>query len=169
MRTYEDFCHHIYRQETAIRSENINCYFDKRSNLLKNRSILELLDGLLNYKLVNLILKKNRIDSNKLYSELTNLEKNKLFDDLVKFKLEIIDNKGFGIRSKKLDINENKLKIPSVMILIVPINDDNSSANPKKPSLIKGIFFNITSKKELTAGINLLPTSFIIFVNGRFI
>lgn len=98
--------------------ENINSYFDKRSNLLKNRSILELLDGLLNYKLVNLILKKNRIDSNKLYSELTNLEKNKLFDDLVKFKLEIIDNKGFefsqvtsgGIPLDEININTMESK-----------------------------------------------------------
>ena len=98
--------------------ENINCYFDKRSNLLKNRSILELLDGLLNYKLVNLILKKNRIDSNKLYSELTNLEKDKLFDDLVKFKLEIIDNKGFefsqvtsgGIPLDEININTMESK-----------------------------------------------------------
>ena len=98
--------------------ENINSYFDKRSNLLKNRSILELLDGLLNYKLVNLILKKNKIDSNKLYSELTNLEKNKLFDDLVKFKLEIIDNKGFefsqvtsgGIPLDEININTMESK-----------------------------------------------------------
>lgn len=98
--------------------ENINSYFDKRSNLLKNRSILELLDGLLNYKLVNLILKKNRIDSNKLYSELTNLEKDKLFDDLVKFKLEIIDNKGFefsqvtsgGIPLDEININTMESK-----------------------------------------------------------
>ena len=98
--------------------ENINSYFDKRSNLLKNRSILELLDGLLNYKLVNLILKKNKIDSNKLYSELTNLEKNKLLDDLVRFKLEIIDNKGFefsqvtsgGIPLDEININTMESK-----------------------------------------------------------
>ncbi len=113
--------------------ENINSYFDKRSNLLKNRSILELLDGLLNYKLVNLILKKNKIDSNKLYSELTSLEKNNLFDDLVRFKLEIIDNKGFefsqvtsgGIPLDEININTMESKKQKDLYIVGELLDVN--------------------------------------------
>lgn len=69
--------------------EPINCYLDKRNNQLRNRTISQLLDGMLNYKLVNLILKKNKIKNEQKYDELTNIQKQKLCDELVKFKVNI--------------------------------------------------------------------------------
>lgn len=97
---------------------DINCidYLNNRNNILHGRTITELLDGLLNYKLVNLILKKNKINSDKLYTELSNDEKNSIAEDLVHFKVNIIDSKGYessqvtsgGIPLTEIDINSFK-------------------------------------------------------------
>ena len=93
--------------------EDINTFLSNRNDKLKDRSISELLDGLLNYKLVNLILKKNKIKYDKKYLELTDKEKSALSSDLIGFRLEIVGNKGFessqvssgGIPLKEININ----------------------------------------------------------------
>lgn len=75
--------------------EDITIFFENRNNKLKNRTISDLLDGMLNYKLVNLILKKNNIDSTLNYNELDNKQKEMLFSDLLRFKINIIDYKKY--------------------------------------------------------------------------
>lgn len=92
---------------------NINEYLYNRNNIMKDRTISELLDGLLNYKLVNLILSKNKIDNNKKYNELSKEEISKICNDLVNFKLNITGYKDFdksqvasgGIPLLEIDIN----------------------------------------------------------------
>lgn len=111
--------------------EDIKSYFNKRSNLLKSRTISELLDGLLNYKLVNLVLKKNNIASNISYFDLTDKEKNNLFNDLVKFKLEITGNKGFefsqvcsgGIPLTEININTMESKKQNGLYIVGELLD----------------------------------------------
>ena len=92
---------------------NINEYLYNRNNSMKGRCISELLDGLLNYKLVNLILSKNKIDNNKKYNELSKEEISKICNDLVNFKLNITGYKDFdksqvasgGVPLSEIDIN----------------------------------------------------------------
>jgi len=69
-------------------------YFKNRNNLLKGRNISELLDGVLNYKLINLILKISKIDryeylDNISYDKLINLGKN-----FTKLRLDVVGTKG---------------------------------------------------------------------------
>ena len=44
--------------------EEFITWMNNRNNIVKNRTISDLLDGLLNYKLINLILKLSKIDKN---------------------------------------------------------------------------------------------------------
>lgn len=70
-------------------------YFKKRNVILKGRNISELLDGVLNYKLINLILKISKIDRfSKLddidYDKLVNLGKN-----FTKLRINVNATKGY--------------------------------------------------------------------------
>ena len=66
-------------------------YINDRQKLLKNRNISQLFDGLLNYKLVNVILKKCNIDNKSNWDDLTKEQKNNLINNLKSFELEIIE------------------------------------------------------------------------------
>lgn len=66
-------------------------WFDKQNNLVQNRTISQILDGMLNYKLVNLILKKEKIDKDKKWNELKNIQKINIIKNLKQFHLEITD------------------------------------------------------------------------------
>lgn len=70
-------------------------WMDERTKLVKNRSISDLLDGLLNYKLINLILKLSKIDRNFSWNKLSLQEKSVLGDNLTNFKLDIIGTNSF--------------------------------------------------------------------------
>ena len=54
----------IYNEEDFIR------YFDDRNRLVKNRNISQLLDGILNYKLINLFLKISKIDRDCMWEDI---------------------------------------------------------------------------------------------------
>lgn len=106
-------------------------YLDKRSGLLKNSNISELLDGMLNYKLVNVILKKNKIDSSKKYNMLNEKEKNNLINDLRNFKVLITKTNGYdkaqvcagGVSLKEIDIYNMKSKIKNNLYIIGELLD----------------------------------------------
>ena len=74
---------------------DIENFLEDRNNKVKGRTIIELLEGLINYKLVKIILKESKIDENKYYNELNEKEKNSLFNNLVNFKINIIDTNDF--------------------------------------------------------------------------
>ena len=92
--------------------ENIEDFIVGRNKIVKNRNILELLEGLINYKLVKIILKESNIKEDKFYNDLSQKEKETLFDNLKKFKLNIIDTNSFDnaqVCSGGLDLNEINL------------------------------------------------------------
>lgn len=70
-------------------------YMDKRNSKVKNRSISELLDSFFNYKLVNIILELSDIKQDDLWENVSSEKKNKLKCNLTRFKLQIVDTKGF--------------------------------------------------------------------------
>ena len=64
---------------------------------LNNRdmSIRSSLDRVINSKLVDLIIDMSNIDPNKKFKELSDDDKDKLVDNLLSFKVDIVDTKGF--------------------------------------------------------------------------
>ena len=86
---------------------------DKQNRLVKNRTITELLEGYLNYKIVNAVLKYSKIDYSKNYNVLTKREKEILGNNLVNLNFKIIDRKdynssqvcGGGISLEEININ----------------------------------------------------------------
>lgn len=74
---------------------DILSFVNERNELLKNRTISQLLDGLLNYKLVNTLLKKSNIKLDDLWNDLSNNKKEELCENLVNYKMFIDDTKDF--------------------------------------------------------------------------
>ena len=69
-------------------------FIDERNNKLKNRTIIELLEMLVNYKLLYFILKKSHINSDTKWDSLSNQDKIKLVNNLTNYKLNIIGTRG---------------------------------------------------------------------------
>ena len=94
--------------------------FDSVNGSVLNRSIGELLEGYLNYNIVNVILKMSGIDFSCSWNDLGN-KKRILFDNLVSFNVDIVGTRGFdvaqvslgGISLDDIDINTFESKIVS--------------------------------------------------------
>lgn len=70
-------------------------YMDNRNEKIKSRTVREIFDGILNYNLVNVLLKKLNINANKYYNELSKIEKEKLAKSIIEFNLEITGTNSF--------------------------------------------------------------------------
>ena len=79
-----------------INTENeFLAFMDERNNKIKNRTISDLLDGILNYKLNNIILKLSKIDREENWNNITNDKKQILSNNLTKFTLNITGTNSF--------------------------------------------------------------------------
>lgn len=74
---------------------NIMKWFDDRNKLLNNPTLYELLNPILNYKLVKIILKVSRLQGGLSWDDLFEEEQLTLVENLINFKLEIINTKSF--------------------------------------------------------------------------
>ena len=70
-------------------------YFNERNNMLKGRNISELLDGVLNYKLINLILKISKIDRFLSWNDIDYEKLVILGKKFTKLRLKVKDTKGY--------------------------------------------------------------------------
>ncbi len=70
-------------------------FMEARNKIVKNRNIADLLDGILNYKLVNLILKHSKIKREDNWNDLSNDKKYLLGDNLTNFTLTITGTNSF--------------------------------------------------------------------------
>lgn len=70
-------------------------WMDERSKRVLNRNITELLDGILNYKLVNLLIKKSKIDKSAKWQNLNKNAKLILAKNIVTFSLTIVATNSF--------------------------------------------------------------------------
>lgn len=104
---------------------DINKFLEERSKL-RNRNIIEMLESIINYKLLRVILKRSKIDYLKYYNELNDIEKNNLINNLTKFKINIIGSKGYensqvcsgGLSLEEININTmESLKIKNLYII----------------------------------------------------
>ena len=81
--------------------------------------------------MLKIILKKSNIDENKYYDELTNIEKDKLFNNLIKFRLNIIDTNGFdnsqvcsgGLSLNEINLNTMESKLVNGLFVIGELLD----------------------------------------------
>lgn len=105
-------------------NENIIKFLTNRSNQLMDRSISEILDGLLNYKIVNLLLKESHINRDLQFNELNDNQIKILGNNLTNYELEVLDTKDF-----------DSAQITTGGISMKEINDDFSS------KLIKNLYF----------------------------
>ena len=110
---------------------NIEEFLKDRNNKVKNRTIIELLEGLINYKVVKILLKESNIDENKYYNELSSKEKEGLFSNLVDFKVNIIDTNDFdnaqvcsgGLSLDEININTMESILVSGLFVIGELLD----------------------------------------------
>lgn len=76
--------------------DNLDEFFYKRSKNLNDIGINTFLEPLLNYKLVDLFLDLANIKKDKLYQDLTSLEKNSLISIIKNFNLELIGTNSYS-------------------------------------------------------------------------
>ena len=70
-------------------------WFDDRNSVIVNRTITELLEGYLNYKIVNVILKLCGIDYDSSWNQISFNKKKLLAEHLISFKVNVVGTKGF--------------------------------------------------------------------------
>lgn len=88
-------------------------WFNNYNKNVPNRKVSELLDNLINYNLVNAILKKLNIKRDICWNDLTYDKQNTLIDNLTKYRLLITDTKSFdkaqvcsgGLSLEEVDLN----------------------------------------------------------------
>ena len=100
-------------------------YLDKRNKLFKEINIYDFFEGLINNKLIKVILDRSGIDSNKKYDELTNNEKQTLINNIKNFKLKVIGTLEYS-RSQTCtgglsleEINPNTMEVNKIKGLYV--------------------------------------------------
>ncbi len=103
--------------------DNLDDYLDKRNKELKGRTIIELLESLINYKLLYYILKKIKIDVNSSWNDLDNNKKELLIKSIKEYKLNIIDT-----------LDENYGEVTKGGVNLDEITDNCESV------IIKGLF-----------------------------
>lgn len=89
--------------------EDAITYFDRRTSLMPNRTIFELLEGLLNNKLLNTFLSILKLDESRKWTNMSKQEKINLINILTNFHLPIIDTKSFDnaqVCSGGVDLSE---------------------------------------------------------------
>lgn len=75
--------------------DNFLLFMEMRNKKVKGRNISRLFDGLLNYKLVNILLEMANISKDKMYDELSDLEKESLRKNVCEFRVLIKGGKSF--------------------------------------------------------------------------
>ncbi|MBE6147961.1 MAG: aminoacetone oxidase family FAD-binding enzyme [Firmicutes bacterium] len=94
-------------------NESFYDFFDKRASIISNQTVGELLESILNYKLINVILKRSNLTRNVYWKSLTENEKRTLCANIDAFELRIIDTNPIekgqvctgGVSLKEIDEN----------------------------------------------------------------
>ena len=101
-----------------ISMQDFNNFMNKRNNIMKNRNIIQLLEGIINYKLANILLRKSKIENNKHWNQISSKEKKNLAQNIIDLKVEIIGTNSFeksqvcsgGIPLDEIDYNTMESK-----------------------------------------------------------
>jgi len=106
-------------------------WFTHHNQKVSSRTISELLDGLLNYKLVNALLKKTSISRAAHWDELRQEEKENLIKSLISYKIEVVGTNSFdkaqvcsgGLSMQEIDINTMESKKVSDLYIVGELLD----------------------------------------------
>ena len=99
---------------------------------MKNRTIIELLEGIINYKLLIVLLKKNKIQIDKKWDEISNQDKDNFVNDLVSLNLNITGTNSF-----------DKSQICSGGVLLKEINPNTMESIKTKGLYITGELLDV--------------------------
>jgi hypothetical protein len=106
--------------DIATTNKELIEFIDNYNKKVKKRTISQILDNLLNYKLSNAILDNLKIKNNKYWTELSSEEKERLTTDITNFKLEISDTNSFlesQVSSGGVSLNDiNPLTMESLVV-----------------------------------------------------
>ena len=97
--------------------EELEKYLDDKDKLMGEKTISELLNGVINNKIINVIIKKSNLKDVK-YKNLDKNEKDILIDNIFSYKMNITDIKGFnksqvtmgGVDLSEININTMEVK-----------------------------------------------------------
>lgn len=81
--------------------------------LLTNKNIKDLLEGILNYNLVSVLLRKANINDSKNFNELDNIEQERIIKSCINFKVNVVSTKTFNeaqVASGGVSLTEINLK-----------------------------------------------------------
>lgn len=116
----------LYNKEKVIIKINFVPYinnfyefFNERNLKIKNRTIEELLESILNYKLIAIILKRRNIPRNTYWNKLNDAEKKLLCKDIESFELDIADYNSFDkaqVCTGGIPLSEVKDNLESIYI-----------------------------------------------------
>lgn len=113
----------------------ITPWMDNYSNKNSSKNIYKLLEGLLNTKLIDIILKVSNIDGNRYYKDLSNDEKLVLCKNLKGLKINITGNKSFdssqicsgGVKLTEINYNTFESKLVSNLYITGELLDMNGN------------------------------------------
>lgn len=74
---------------------NLYEFIDERNKKLKNRTVIELLEMIINYKLLYLLFKKVHINADSKWDTLSTNDKKKIIEALTDYKVKVIGTRGF--------------------------------------------------------------------------
>ncbi len=76
--------------------EDYILWMDSKMDFVKNRTISEMLEAMLNYKLVNIILKESKINNSSYWYDLSPAKKQTLVNNLIAFEVMIMGTNSFN-------------------------------------------------------------------------
>lgn len=117
--------HDLLKIDLVPTISDIISYLDLKNQTVKNRTIQELLDGLLNYKIVNLILKLSSLSNQDTWQQIPTEKKQVLANYLKKLSFNVTGLKGFersqvckgGLSLQEVSSNFESKKISGLYIV----------------------------------------------------
>lgn len=110
---YENKNNYVIINFLPFLEQNKMSFFEERNELIKGRTLFEFLEGLLNNKLVKVLLNIININSDRKWQDLRYEEKEKLVEIITNFKLEITGTNSFEqaqVCSGGVPLSEIKIK-----------------------------------------------------------
>ena len=97
--------------------EELIKYLDNRNNIMNNKKISELLNGILNNKIIKAIIKKSNINDIS-YKSLSLIEKETLCNNILNYEMNVLSTKSFdksqvcmgGVYLSEIDTHTMKVK-----------------------------------------------------------
>lgn len=120
----------FYSLNISTKEEMLN-YLKEKNSQLNERTVVEILEQIINYKLVNAIFKSLKLRNDLTLNDFNDKELDKLVDNLVNLKFKIMSTKGYensqvcggGVSLKEININDFSSKKMNNLYIVGEILD----------------------------------------------